>query len=362
MIFYRPSKIYVDPSVGDSPITQSILKTFPDVPCDYTCEKPNILNQLSGYSDPLLEGKKHLWITRNQGKLLKKCGASTSSLNNLVCCNYFILDFSFNCHFECVYCFLQEYTNLPLMIVYANIDEMLHALQELLDTTSSSIRIGTGEMADSLALDEITGFSQYLVPFFANQKKAFLELKTKSDSIQNLLKWDPKGQTVVAWSMSPSSYIQKYDFKTASFEERLKAAKLCEQAGYKIAFHLDPLIAEPTWKEDYQELIDHLFSNFNPAWVSLGALRFNANLKSMIQKRFPHTTLTVGEFVSTPDGKKRYFRQFREELYQTVHGYIEKYHRQTPTYLCMENKVVWQNSMGSVPLSEQALEKHIVTQ
>ncbi|MBI3017523.1 MAG: DNA photolyase [Deltaproteobacteria bacterium] len=362
MIHYRPSKIYIDPSVQNSPITQTILKTFPDISCEYTSEKPSILKKLDRYSDPLLEGKKHLWVTQNKGKLVKKCGASTSALQNLVCCNYFILDFSFNCHFECVYCFLQEYTNLPLMVVYANIEEMLKTVQDLLDRTSSSnIRIGTGEMADSLALDEITGFSQQLVPFFSIQKKAFLELKTKSDRIQNLLKLDPKGQTVVAWSINPPSYIQKYDFKTALFEERLEAAKECEKAGYKIAFHLDPLIAEPTWKKDYEELVGQLFSRFNPAWVSLGALRFNANLRSIAQKRFPNTPLTVGEFVSTPDGKKRYFRQLREELYQTVYGYITKYNRQTPTYLCMENEVVWKNSMGRVPSSEQALEKQIVS-
>ncbi|MBI3018297.1 MAG: hypothetical protein HYY61_00145 [Deltaproteobacteria bacterium] len=362
MIHYRPSKIYIDPIVQDSPITQNILKTFSDVPCEYTSEKPSLLSELDRYSDPLLEGKKHLWVTQNKGKLVKKCGASTSALQNLVCCNYFILDFSFNCHFECVYCFLQEYTNLPLMVVYANIEEMLSALQGLLDTLSSSnIRIGTGEMADSLALDEITGFSRHLIPFFASQKRAFLELKTKSDRIQNLLNSDPKGQTVVAWSLNPPSYIQKYDFKTASFEERLEAAKECEKAGYKIAFHLDPLIAEPTWKKDYEELVEQLFSRFNPVWVSLGALRFNANLRSIAQKRFPNTPLKAGEFISAPDGKKRYFRQFREEIYQTVYGTIAKYNRQTPTYLCMENGVVWQNSMGCVPSSEQALEKHIVS-
>ncbi len=362
MIHYQPSHITIDPAVQDSDITRAILKAFPDVSCEYTSEKPSILNKLDQYSDPLLEGKKHLWVTRNKGKLVKKCGASTSALQNLICCNYFILDFSFNCHFECVYCFLQEYTNLPLMVVYANIGEMLNSLRDTLNMTSlQNIRIGTGEMADSLALDEITGFSQHLVPFFANQKKAFLELKTKSNRIENLLKVDPKGQTVVAWSLNPPSYIQKYDFKTASFEERLEAAKECEQAGYKIAFHLDPLIAEPTWKEDYRQLVGHIFSRFKPAWVSLGALRFNANLRAIVLKRFPNNPLTVGEFVSTPDGKKRYFRQFREEIYQTVYSTIAKYNRQIPTYLCMENQVVWQNSFGYVPESEQALEKHIVS-
>lgn len=361
MIHYQPQKIYLDPSVEDSPVTKNILKKFPKIPIEKSQNKPNMIDEIYRFSDPLLEGKKRLWITKNNGKLLKKCGASTSSLNQLVCCNYFILDFAFNCHFECVYCFLQEYTNFPMMIIYVNIDEMLSSVQEILDqTTSQRIRIGTGETADSLALDGITGFSQYLVPFFAKQKKAFLELKTKSNQIQNLLELDPNGQTVVAWSISPSSYISEYDLKTASLEERFEAADLCQKAGYKIAFHLDPLIYEPTWEEDYQKLMGQIYQQFNPVWVSLGGLRFNANLKTILQKRFPKTRLTTGEFVTTPDGKKRYLRAIREEMYRTVYTYIQKEKRNTPIYLCMETSLIWQHTMGFIPASEQSLEQHIL--
>ena len=227
---------------------------------------------------------------------------------------------------------------------------MLESVFELIQKAPSErIRIGTGEMADSLALDAYTGFSEHLVPFFAKQKKAFLELKTKSNQIDNLLKLDPKGQTVVAWSLNPSSMVKEYDLKTASLEERLQAAKECEKAGYKIAFHLDPLIYEPTWMKDYKELLEVIFASFNPVWVSLGALRFNANLKSIAQKRFPKTRLTTGEFITTPDGKKRYLRVIREEMYQTIHRWIGEFRSATPVYLCMENGIVWKNSMGMRP-------------
>jgi len=259
-----------------------------------------------------------------------------------------------------MYCFLQEYTNLPMMVVYANIKDMLTSVQEVLNSASSrNIRIGTGEMADSLALDEVTGFSQHLVPFFANQKKALLELKTKSTCIKNLLNMDPKGQTVIAWTLSPELYAQKYDLKTASIKERLEAARLCQKAGYKIAFHLDPLIQEPTWKEDYKQLVDELFDQFNLEWVSLGALRFNANLKTIIQRRFPNSFLITGEFVSTPDGKKRYIRSIREEMYETLQGYILQKKTKTPVYLCMESDLVWKNVMGYAPETQEALERYL---
>ncbi len=360
MISYQPSIIYVDPTVQNSPITQNILNYFPNTPVKLVEGKPDV-SDIQKFSDPLLEGKKRLWITRNNGKLVKKCGASTSSLKNLICCNYYILDFSFNCHFECVYCFLQEYTNLPLMVVYANVEEMLDAVSDLIkDSTSQKIRIGTGEMADSLALDEITGFSKILVPYFAKQNKALLELKTKSNSVGNLLNLDHNGQTVIAWSMNPSHYAQKYEFKTATIEERLEAARQCQKAGYKIAFHLDPLIYEPDWKESYTTLIDRIFDEFQPSWMSLGALRFNANLRSIVQKRFPGSELVTGEFVTTPDGKKRYVRFIREEMYKGLYEYILSKQSNTPIYLCMEHDVVWEKSLGYRPSSEQGLEAHIV--
>ena len=362
MISYIPKIIYVDPSVLNSPITKHILASYPDIPVEMSATQPKFLNEADRFKDPLLEGKKRLWITKNQGKLLKKCGAATSRLSNMVCCNYYILDFAFNCHFECVYCFLQEYTNQPLMIVYANIEEMLASVQETLDqSTSNHIRIGTGEMADSLALDRVTGFSKHLVPFFAKQKRAFLELKTKSTEIGHLLNLDPKGQTVVAWSVNPASYVTQFDLKTASLEERILAAHQCVKAGYKVAFHLDPIIALLDWKGAYQDLIDQLLDQFEPVWLSLGALRFNKTLKNIIRKRFPRNPIVTGEMIMAPDGKKRYVRPLRQDLYQTLLSYIQKKTTRVPTYFCMETEVVWQKTAGYQPASEQDLEAHIVS-
>jgi len=93
MIAYKPRKIYLDPAVEHSPITQNILNAFPLTPVEIVSGQPNVIEETKKFADPLLEGKKRLWITRNKGNLIKKCGASTSSsAQNSVCCNYFILE------------------------------------------------------------------------------------------------------------------------------------------------------------------------------------------------------------------------------------------------------------------------------
>ena len=72
---------------------------------------------------------------------------------------------------------------------------------------SMFFRVGTGEITDSLALEPLTGMVGALMPYFVEQPNVLLELKTKSDCVDSLLDFDPKGRIVVAWSMNPQRVI-----------------------------------------------------------------------------------------------------------------------------------------------------------
>ena len=53
---------------------------------------------------------------------------------------------------ECSYCYLQAYLNLPYMVVYANIEDLLDELGQVFrGNPKSHYRVGSGELADSLA-------------------------------------------------------------------------------------------------------------------------------------------------------------------------------------------------------------------
>ena len=54
---------------------------------------------------------------------------------------------------------------------------------------------------------------------FAERGNAVLELKTKSDCIEELLDLEPRGRTVVSWSLSPES-VAVEEYGTASIEAR----------------------------------------------------------------------------------------------------------------------------------------------
>ena len=73
----------------------------------------------------------------------------------------------------------------------------------------AQFRVGTGELADSLAFDSLTGLSRDLVDFFAARENLTLELKTKTDEIENLLAIDPRGRVLVSWTLVARRRLSK---------------------------------------------------------------------------------------------------------------------------------------------------------
>src|SRR5258708_2867839 len=300
--------------------------------------------------------KKKLYLMRHRGEFFKKCPGSDGQ----VCCNYFVINFASNCPMDCSYCYLQEYLqDNAALKVFSNVGDLIdEAEQTLQKHRGVFFRIGTGEITDSLALEPYTGMVRELIPYFAEQANVLLELKTKSDCVESLLDLDPKGRVVVAWSMNPQPVIDLEEHDTASFSERLSAARRCQEAGYHLGFHFDPMIEYEGWQADYQGMLETIFAVVDwrrLSWLSLGVLRETPGLKRMMRLRYPQSRLLTGEQVLCPDGKMRYFQPLRIEMYRKM---VEWIRRQAPTvkiYLCMESREVWQQVFGFAPACEKEL-------
>ena len=119
------------------------------------------------------------------------------------------------------------------------------------------------------------------------------------------------------------------------------------------------------WQNEYSKLIDLIAKTLRPeqiAWISLGSLRFTPGLKKIVNDRFPKSKIMSGELYPSSDGKIRYFKPIREEMYQFLTKNIEAKLEQAPYYLCMETKSVWQNTLGNVPAHNGVLEKKLAAQ
>ena len=348
--------IYISEDAKDSKIALNIYKNADSTTKINIIQDPKEI--LSLYrKNGKIDSRESLLVYNNKGSFLSSCPGT----DKMVCCQYFVINMGQGCLFDCHYCYLQGFVNNPLITIFANTEDLFKILDERTLNKNTHFRIGTGEYADSLALEKLTGQSEILVNYFASHPNATLELKTKSTNIDNLLNLDHNGHTVISWSLNPNKIISEIEIGTATLEERLRAAKKVTEVGYKIAFHLDPLIYFENWEKEYHDLIDLIFdyvSKDSIAWISTGSFRYTSTLKEMIEARFPDDKLTrTGEMLAFDDGKFRYFKNLRFEMFRSIKNKINSIDSKLFLYLCMENKQSWENVFGFIPSSPKVLDE-----
>jgi spore photoproduct lyase len=356
MEHFRPDEVIVEHGSESSPIYRNLRRALPQVRFRFVDNAGVTRGADVSHGDPFGLAKRKLYLTRYRGDFFKKCPGSEGQ----VCCNYFIINFASNCPMDCSYCYLQDYLrgNADLK-VFSNVEDLINEADEILQRHRGVFfRVGTGEITDSLALEPYTGMVSELIPYFAEQSNVLLELKTKSDRVDSLLNVDPKGRIVVAWSMNPQRVIDLDEHGTASLDERVAAARRCQDAGYRLGFHFDPMIEYCGWETDYQRMLEEIFSTIDwrrLSWLSLGVLRQTPGLKRVMRERFPESRLLTGEQVLCPDGKMRYFQPLRVNMYHNMVGWIRRAAPTVKIYLCMESREVWHQVFGFAPACEKEL-------
>ncbi len=357
MFPFRIEKIYIDEKAQKDFVTQRVLNALPYIPAEMFQEKKSIIKRALSTSNPLKNGKRNILITHFYGRRLKPCPGTS----NHICCGYYVINTITNCPMDCSYCVLQGYLNNPFLTLYSNWDDLISEIELFLSQKDYSvIRMGTGELSDSLALEPIFPISQFLVPFFAERKDSILELKTKSAEVNQILNLNHCGRTVISWSLNPHSLIEAEEIGTSSLEERIEAARKCQERYYPLGFHFDPIIHYEGWENDYKQTISFLFSRIDPKrviWVSLGGFRYPPGLKPIVKERFPKTRIFLGELFPGKDDKYRYLKEIRVEMYRKIKGWLRDIDPDLFVYLCMESKEVWEEVYGWAPENSSHLNR-----
>ncbi len=293
-----------------------------------------------------------------KGRFFQICPGSP----RVTCCNYKVINTCFNCIYNCTYCFLNSYLNSFGVFQFINIEDLERELDDFLNTMDHNFvyRIGSGEFTDSLMVDNITGMGERLIKKFSSNKNCMLELKTKSNNVDHLLKIKNKGNSVLAWSINTRRNIIKYEQDTASLEERIMSAQKACNANYFIAFHFDPIIVYEGWEKDYKNIIIDLFKNVNTekiVWISMGGFRYSPAFKDILRYKFVNEELTTEEMFPGIDGKYRYLKNKRIDIYRTIVRYIHEFTGKPFIYLCMESKDVWNSVFNRYYDSSRLFEK-----
>jgi len=338
------SKIYLTKDAENYPLTKKILKKISYAEKHYVF--PGDLH-FKPHLEPALitESKKNLFLTVRKENFIEKCPGTPAHL----CCNYFVAKNILGCPADCSYCYLQAYINLKAVTIFVNTDDFLNDFGK--KAAGGKFRIGTGEFSDSFFLDDLLNINKELIKI-CSSTESFLELKTKSAEVKDILGLEHKGRTVIAWSIAPEEIIKTEEKGSASLGERIIAAAKCAEAGYPVALHFDPLIYFPLWQKAYASLVENIFSVLPPKkviWVSLGALRFHPHLKAVLYERFPDSKILFGEFIRGDDGKFRYLKYIRAEMFEKITGILRRFDKNMRIYLCMESPELWKSVFGREP-------------
>ena len=335
--FYKRliKRAYVQRSVaGLHPVTRAreFLDTIPFVVIDSPAEIPS--EHLCGTT---------LYLCSHPGQRVALCPGSRGHL----CCSYHTVDLYSGCTMGCTYCIMQSYLNFSPVTVYVDAGTTIEKIALLAaERPTEPLRIGTGEIGDSLLFDPIFELSAQFIGELAGLSNVHFEMKTKTSFVNHVLDIPQKGNAIIGFSLNPAEIGRLEEGITSPVAARIRAAQRAVSAGYRLSFHFDPVFRVAGWEALYKELITSLgqFPKERIAWISFGTIRYTSHLREKISSR-PYL---YDEFVQSKDGKFRYLQKTRVEMYRKLIGWLWET-LDAPTYLCMESEAVWRRVFGRLP-------------
>ncbi|MCK5924451.1 MAG: DNA photolyase [Methylococcales bacterium] len=200
-----------------------------------------------------------------------------------------------NCLYDCRYCFLQGMYQSANYVLFVNYEDYQTEISRICnEAPDEAIHFFSGYDCDSLAFEPITDFAAQFLPLFEKIPNAWLELRTKSTQIRNLLNRPVVKRCIVAFSLSPDAIAQKVEAKAPTLEKRLAAMVKLQQQGWTLGIRFDPLIYQADYQKLYGDLFAQVFEKIaieSLHSVSLGTFRLPEKYFKKIHKLYPEEKL-----------------------------------------------------------------------
>ncbi|MEE2961206.1 MAG: DNA photolyase [Myxococcota bacterium] len=280
--------IYIEDEVRNHPRTRSILERYKGADI-VSCERYTEIFNRRSQNFRIQKKNPALIIARKHGaKVLPTPeGYGVGGKNN------FYFSHMLNCLYDCRYCFLQGMYRSANYVWFVNYedfgDEILKAVKQNQGSGEDSYFF-SGYDCDSLAMEDLTGFVDWAIPFFSQVQGAYLELRTKSVNLKALKKHAPMEHCIVAFSLTPDAVAKKVEHGAPKVESRIKAMSQLIELGWKVGIRFDPLIQHPNFEASYEGLFRDVFGAL-PAdrihSVSFGPMRFPKTMYDRILKLYP---------------------------------------------------------------------------
>jgi hypothetical protein len=171
------------------------------------------------------------------------------------------------CPHQCSYCSLGGY-----VISHLNTEEYIERLADLVQRNPWQKTWLYDDMMDVLTLEPQLDSLALLMRFFERTKDRYLIIHTKSDRIEALLEANAPRNTIIAWSLSGPTQSRRLERGSAITENRIEAARRCQEAGVTIRYKFKPVVPIRNWREEASYSIDLALSRTQPDNLSMTVL------------------------------------------------------------------------------------------
>ena len=306
--------IYIEEQVADHPRVRQLLDRHADAAHVYCDSYGEIFNpaaqnfRLQKNNPALILAKKHDGFV-----LPAPVGYGIGGSQN------YYFSHMLNCIYDCRYCFLQGMYRSAHYLLFVNYEDFATAIEKVLHKNETAANwFFSGYDCDSLALESVTGFVEYFMPFFRQHPAAHVELRTKSIHVRPLLKMQSFDNAVIAFSFTPEETSRALEHKVPSVTKRLDAMARLQKAGWHIGLRFDPLIYGQDFKQQYRRLFEQSFAAIDPQRlhsVSLGPFRLPRSYFKNIVHLYPDEQLFAGP-LQDHNGMVSYRKDLETELTQ----------------------------------------------
>lgn len=282
VLFRNFSHIYVEKDALNYKLTEEILLKFNSKIIEIENYKEFFSKNNQNF--PLQKLSQKIILAVKKDKFLYEGAKVCESFGNE---NFYYISNVLNCIYDCEYCYLQGVYSSGNIVIFVNIDDMFGEVEEILKYQSMYICISYD--TDLMALEGIAGMVKKWYEFLKVHNNLKVELRTKSGNISLLKELEVNHNLIVAWTLSPKSFIKKSEKGTVSLAGRVKSAKILVEKGWNVRICFDPVIKMENFETEYGKLVESVFSEINPKDlldISIGTFRISKEyLKRMRKNR-----------------------------------------------------------------------------
>ena len=313
------SAIYIEEEVAQWERVQKILASYPSIPHIHCSRYGEVFNR-KGQNFRMQKSAPALILARKHGKFVLPSPEGYGFDEN----PSYYFSHMLNCIYDCRYCFLQGMYRSANYVLFVNYEDFAESLADMIVKNPGPSVYYSGYDCDSLALEPVSGFCDYFLPFFACRPEATIEIRTKSTQIRSFLDREAIENCVIAMRFSPELQSQKWENRVPSITKRIDALAKLQKAGWKVALRFEPVIVEEDSHLAYKELFQHVFSGLDVDMlhsVSSGVFRMPVDFHKNIVKQYPDEELFSrkmeledGMLSLKPIGKKDEFEKIETSL------------------------------------------------